>query len=100
MTSWGSFLDFLPFFVDVVRGVDAIEEVVVMGVLGATPLSTDMSPGDAFGPTSDAAGEPCNTACSGVDSVDGTVVPAGVVTMEELADGASLGGGDEAARSC
>ena len=99
MVSWGSFLDFFPFFVEVVRGVVRVEEGVAMGVLGIPPIP-DRATGDDFGAISDRAGELCRCACMGVDSVEGTVVPAGEVTTEELDDGAIFDWGDEAARSC
>ena len=74
------------------------DEAVVMGVLG-TPMEPDREPGEDFGAMSD-IGEPCKCGGRGVDSEEGTVIPAGDVTAEEFDEGASLGWGEEAARRC
>ena len=91
---------------EVVRGVDRVDDVVVIGVLGIPiddiedPAIPDRETGDDFGAMSDKAGEPCKCACNGVDSVEGTVVPAGDVTTDELVEGGSLAGGEDAAKRC
>ena len=98
VVSWGSFLGLFFFFVDVVRGDGMTDDMVLMGVLGAPIPERDV--GDDFGAILDIEGEPCRWAGRGVDSAEGTVVPAGEVITDELEEGASLGGGDAAARSC